>query len=162
MYDTKKYNSQYFFCFFTLAAEFTKQFYIKTRFTLQYMLTRVWATCTVTNRRPDYSGLLIESRRRYFHCGIITLGLYSNKSMFSTCTYFTKSLPLYICSALSKLNIVQRWQPLHRKLPFVFPITVKAWIFHTAWLIRADQSLKFTESFFCSAIYKKCNTNAFL
>lgn len=37
MYHTKKYNSQFFFFFFTLAAEFTKQFYIKNSCYLQYM-----------------------------------------------------------------------------------------------------------------------------
>lgn len=36
------------------------------------MLTRVGATCTVTNR-PDYSGLLRERRQQYFYCGSIRL-----------------------------------------------------------------------------------------
>lgn len=80
LYDTKKIQ---FTIFYTLAAEFTKRFYIKTLFFFlscfffysQYMLTIVWATCTVTNRRPDYSGLLRESRRRHCHCGIISIGI---------------------------------------------------------------------------------------
>lgn len=57
MYDTKKYNPQYIS--FTLAAEFTKQFYIETFFLnfiyVQYISTRAWTT---TTRRPEYSGLL--------------------------------------------------------------------------------------------------------
>lgn len=107
-------------CFFYIGSWIYKTIlhFKKCFFYLQHMLTRVWATCTVTNR-PDYSGLLgeRESRRRYFHCGIISLGLYSNKSMFSTCTYFTKSLRLYIYVCVLHLTnlILFWWQPLHKK-----------------------------------------------
>lgn len=61
MYDTKKYNSQYFYIgSWIYKTILHKNFFF---FYLQYMLIRVWATCTVTNRRPDYSGLLREQTR---------------------------------------------------------------------------------------------------
>lgn len=68
MYDTKKYNPQYIS--FTLAAEFTKQFYIETFFLKLYLCSiHIDKSLNYHNQKARIQWL-IESIGPDFHCGV--------------------------------------------------------------------------------------------
>lgn len=88
-------------------------------------------------KRPDYSGLLGDDH-------IVTVALLvqariQNKSMFGTCTDVTKSrATLWSALKFSDSHFTEKqaavWWSFF-SFSFLFLVTVKAWISHTAWLI---------------------------
>lgn len=67
------------FFLFTLAAEFTKQFYIRNVFNFHlHHIDKSEQPVPSQIERPDYSGLLGEEQTNipYCHCGVISSGLY--------------------------------------------------------------------------------------
>lgn len=84
-----------FFFRFTLAAELTKQFYIRNSCLIFTYITSTSLSDSVRSQieRPDYSGLLGQQQTDtpYCHCGVISSGLYRKTiACLETCTNWTK------------------------------------------------------------------------